>query len=157
MTRKNYKEMKRKKITTVIIPINAHSDVNDPYAIPLVATIFHYEPVVGCVLNIPNSTAKIMYVTERETHMSRMAYSVRGALLEKSGVYKYTCSGMQSIGGHRFRKIMSVSLDLKFVLGTVTRTSDSGHSERTASEQRTPLPIVIVHLLPLNKGQVIIP
>lgn len=117
MTKKNYEEMKSKKVTTVIIPIDVSSDRNDPYSIPLVATIFHHAPVVGCVINIPSRTARIIYVTGRDTHVSKLAYSLRGALLEKSGLYTYTCSGKESIGDHNFRKIMSVSLYLKFVTG----------------------------------------
>lgn len=118
MTRKNYEEMKLKKATTVFIPVDADSDRNNHYTVPLIATIFHHEPVMGCVINIPNSTATAMRATFRDTHMSRMAYSVGGDLLEKSGVYTYTCSGRETVGDRSSRKILSVSLHLKFVTGT---------------------------------------
>lgn len=119
MTKKNYEEMKSGKVTEVVVPLGKDGNKNDPYSIPLVAMAFHHAPVLSCILKTPTETRAVGPQGKIHTHVSKMVNLLQGSLMEKSGLYTYTCAGNQSnfITDTSQRVILSVSLYIKFVIG----------------------------------------
>ena len=115
MTKRNYEDMKSGKTPEVVLPV---SKASGSYSIPLVAVLFHHAPVFGCIIHTPTEL-KAIKLQDIQTYTSKIVYKIGGSLLEKSGLYTYTCSGNQSnfITNMSKRRILSVSLYLKFVTG----------------------------------------
>ena len=133
MTRKNYEDMKARKIPKVYIPLGRESG---NYSVPLTAVVIHYAPIVGCIIKTPFQRHVVSHiVTPVSRYATTMIYYVTGSLLGKSGVYTYICSGMNrsAVTGLQMREILTVSLHLKFVQG-VCVLSWTGLSQTSALE-----------------------
>ncbi len=117
MTRDNYRDMKHGKTPIVYIPFEPRSS---SYFVPVTAVLLHYAPVLGCIIKTPHEKHMVRPEKAVTFYASTMVYKVTGTLLEKSGLYTYTCSGEKRniATGVRMRETISASLYLKFVRGS---------------------------------------